>query len=89
MGCPPALFVAASNDKRDWDAQKAESDKFANFIDAVSTAVAGAWAYMQGIAILTGIAVNGQTSVGGTWAVGGPRGGAQHLSPADRATGLE
>lgn len=65
MGCPPALFVAASNDKRDCDNQRAMSEKFELHVRKVSEMIGSAWADWQSTAVLLGVVINGQMASGG------------------------
>jgi hypothetical protein len=62
---PPALFVAASDDMRDVNAQRDRTGTFDSFFERLCGAVAGAWRTWQDTCTMVGVVINGPVAVGG------------------------
>jgi hypothetical protein len=84
---PPALFVAASNNKYHTDTAKKISDQFTAYIDGVCDAICSAWSQWQSMATMVGVMVNAVTASAGQ--VVGPPMGPLILASAPKATPQE
>jgi hypothetical protein len=65
MPVPPGFFLAASDDQRDVDHQKAMSDRFESYINRICAAICSGWSTWQSAATLVDVQINAFTATGG------------------------
>lgn len=65
LSCPPALFLAASNDTRDIEQQRARSDAMDSYLRRICDAIGQAHTAWRQRAMLMNVVINGPTASGG------------------------
>jgi hypothetical protein len=66
LSCPPALFLAASDDTRDIELQRTRSDAMDSYLSRICEAIGQAHTAWRQRAVLVNVTINGPMAIGGT-----------------------